>query len=64
MSVQMICTIVVDVSDSASESPISVHCTMVPFRSAVTLMNDNTDANGFIVLSMDILNVFMLIISG
>ena len=45
MSVLMICTIIIDVLDSANELPISLQCTMVPFRSAVTLVTDNTDVN-------------------
>jgi hypothetical protein len=59
----MICTSVIDVLDSSAELPISAHCTMVPFRPAVTLMTDNTDVNGSIVLIMDMLNTIMLLIT-
>lgn len=63
-SVWMICTIVINVLDSATELPISVHCTIVPFRSAVTLMTDNTEVNLSIALTIDMLNVFMSTTSG
>ena len=45
MSVPMTRTIIVDALDSADELPISAQSTMVPFRSAVTLVTDNTDVN-------------------
>ena len=57
--------IAADVLVSASELPMSVHLTLVPLRSVVTLATDNIDVSSWIDEFFNvILNDFLVTTSG